>query len=130
MMQKKWIHYINRTREVASDFTAVHKVRELIWYNFGIRALTGQYLHSGDIIRNPDLYIPGARIVIELDGYIHGQGDFVQRKDQRRNESYEAMNFELITIYAAQTDDYDDDKVIEVLRQHPTFEAEYKYKEL
>lgn len=59
------------------------------------------------------------KTVIELDGLIHGNGEMATKKrtDEERDEDYKKAGLKEIIIFAGLTNDYEEQKVLDILKQ-------------
>ena len=114
-------HQAKRKRKGEKDLTEKFKLINLIHDEYGLFGLTGELISIPDrklnYHRMPDIVIPQKNIVIELDGFIHGNGDEISKRedDKQRDQDYKDAGFKLIIINEQQTNGYEISKVLQVL---------------
>ena len=116
---RSWIHYRNKQRDSESDTDDKFKIIDILRRNFSLYGLTGEMvLLDGGRYRLPDIFIKKDRIVIELDGGIHGFGDDITKNesDYARDSDYHNNNYRLIVINKEITDGYQEEKVLKILK--------------
>jgi len=120
MKDKKWIDLARKSDNYTWDEDDKQKIIDILRDEFGIHSIRSDGLP--DIRRIPDLETTDIcpTVYIELDGGYHGFGDDIStvEKTKRRNQQYVDMAYRLIVINEADTDGYDEDKIIGVLKAH------------
>jgi hypothetical protein len=114
-------HRANRNRTSESDIPDKFRVMAIIKKYFNIRTLTDEVIpipKGYATYRQPDLLAKHPRrIVFELDGLVHGNGDEVsfRERDERKLNDYESIYQEYYVINSAVTDGYEESKVVTTL---------------
>ncbi len=121
--KRSYIHQARRSDNYSSDEDDKQMLIDLLWSEFHIAAIRPDFFvaHDGRKIF-PDVrttnYL-GDTIYFELDGEYHGAGDITTSdKTWRRNHRYEESNKNLIVINKEDTNGYEKNKILEILKSH------------
>jgi hypothetical protein len=120
MNKKQAYEHLARAKQISeSDLDDKFNVIRILRNHFGLYGLTGEILMiDSESCRCPDVLVKGViPICIELDGFVHGMGDQISKRDKDvdRDKDYQSVGVKLIIINKELTDGYDKQKVIEVL---------------
>ena len=119
--RRSFMHRARKSDGYQGDEDDKQRVISIIVKFFGIHCVRSDLIDVGLNGRIPDLRSTDTNPVyyIELDGEYHGFGDELttSQKTERRNREYEEKGLELIVINKAQTNGYEEKKVIDLLLQ-------------
>ena len=120
---KEWIYRARKSDNYTWDEDDKQKVIDILRDEFGVHSIRSDGIRTArGTNRIPDLETTDVfpTVYIELDGGYHGYGDdiSISTRTLRRNEDYADLGYELIVINEADTDGYDEARVIAVLKAH------------
>ena len=110
------------------DIPDTFKVKAIVKKHFNLIFLTEEVVKIpvGGYVnyRKPDLYNKERQIALELDGVgVHGFGDLLREKDIRQNEDFSRAGVQVVRLNSAQTNGYEEDKIVEQLRVIQPFKS-------
>lgn len=115
--KKSFVHLANKNRTEESDIPDKFRVMKYLKRHFNMPCLTGEAfkIPGKNYARYPDIFIKNyhPNIAILLHGGWHGYGEIIREYDVKAAVDYELLPMKLIEIYAAQTDDYSEEKIVE-----------------
>lgn len=117
--KKAFVHLANKNRTEESDIPDKFRVIKMLKRHFNLPCLTGEALviPGFNRARYPDIFIKNydPNIAILLHGGWHGYGELPRDYDVKASMDYArlAPGVRLIEIYAAQTDQYSEEKIVE-----------------
>jgi len=119
--KRSYIHKARRSDNYISDEEDKQMLIDLLWSEFHIAAIRPDFFVANDEVRIfPDVQTtnyPGGTFYFELDGEYHGAGDITTSdKTWRRNHRYEESDKNLIIINKEDTNGYEKNKIMEILK--------------
>ncbi len=119
--KRSYIHQARKSDNYSSDEDDKQMLIDLLWSEFHIAAIRPDFFVANDGKRiYPDVRTtnyPDGTIYFELDGEYHGAGDITTSdKTWRRNHRYEESNKDLIVINKEDTNGYEKNKIMEILK--------------
>jgi len=119
--KRSYIHKARKSDNYSSDEEDKQMLIDLLWSEFHIAAIRPEFFVAHDGVRIlPDVRTtnhPDGTFYFELDGEYHGAGDITTSdKTWRRNHRYEESNKNLIVINKEDTNGYEKNKIMEILR--------------
>jgi hypothetical protein len=117
--KRAFVHLANKNRDEESDIPDKFRVMKILRKHFKLPCLTGEALEipGKNYARYPDIFVKNydPQLAILLHGGWHGYGEEVKEYDLRARADYKLLEpgVNLIEIYAAQTDQYSEKKIVE-----------------
>lgn len=116
--KKSFVHRANKNRKEESDIPDKFRVMKYLKRHFDFPCVTGEAFEipGKQYARYPDIFIKNRhpQIAILLHGGWHGDGEIKREYDVKAATDYALLPWiKLIEIYAAQTDQYSEESIVE-----------------
>lgn len=115
-------HIARKNQFGEKDIIEKFMVIDILRKEFGLFGLTGEILMiDSESCRCPDILVKSKPlIVLELDGFVHGNGEQISKRDRdvERDKDYGRIGAKLVIINKEETNGYETDKVIRVLEDN------------
>lgn len=116
--KKSFVHTANKKRSSESDIPDKFRVIYMLRDHFELPCITGEALEipGKQYARYPDIFVKNhhPQLAILLHGGWHGDGEIKREYDVKAAVDYALLSgIQLIEIYAAQTDQYSEEAIVE-----------------